>query len=172
MDRTAINQNFDAHVKGAEVEATWEPLPGLRFNASGGYEDARAANGEKAIDLMDRTAGNHGLDGRAPVPDAGLELHLAGLCRGGVVISQGNFWLAANAIWRQHASSPAAMPMLQGFDPVTAAFLSSSSGRNVHIHRAPTSIPDDYPGFNPINRTATTMAPGLFPMAVKVSTRI
>jgi len=58
VDRTAINNNFDAHVKGAEFEATWEPIPGLRFNASGGYEDARVANGEKAVDLMDRTAGN------------------------------------------------------------------------------------------------------------------
>jgi len=60
VDRTAINLNFDAHVKGAEFEAAWEPIPGLRFNASGGYEDARAANGEKAIDLMDRTdSANH-----------------------------------------------------------------------------------------------------------------
>ncbi len=58
VDRTAINNNFDAHVRGAEVEATWEPIPGLRFNMSGGYEDARAADGEKAVDLMDRTAGN------------------------------------------------------------------------------------------------------------------
>ncbi len=58
VDRTAINQNFDAHVKGAEVEATWEPLPGLRLNVSGGYEDARLAKGQSAIDLMDRTAGN------------------------------------------------------------------------------------------------------------------
>ncbi len=58
VDRTAINNNFNAHVTGAEIEATWEPIPGLRFNASGGYEDARVANGESAIDLMDRTAGD------------------------------------------------------------------------------------------------------------------
>jgi len=58
VDRTAINNNFDAHVKGVEVEATWEPIPGLRFNTSGGYEDARVANGQSSIDLMDRTAGN------------------------------------------------------------------------------------------------------------------
>jgi iron complex outermembrane receptor protein len=58
VDRTAINQNFDAHVKGAELEATWEPLPGLRLNFAGGYEDSRLAKGDKAIDLMDRTAGN------------------------------------------------------------------------------------------------------------------
>jgi outer membrane receptor protein involved in Fe transport len=60
VDRTAINRNFDAHVKGAELEATYEPIPGLRFNFAGGYEDARIAKGEKAIDLMDRTAGTPG----------------------------------------------------------------------------------------------------------------
>jgi len=58
VDRTSINLNFDAHIKGAEIEATYEPVPGLRFNFSGGYEDARIARGEKAIDLMDRTAGH------------------------------------------------------------------------------------------------------------------
>ena len=60
VDRTAINLNFDAHVKGAEVEATWEPLPGLRLNLSGGWEDATIANGQSAVDLMDRTAGHTG----------------------------------------------------------------------------------------------------------------
>jgi outer membrane receptor protein involved in Fe transport len=54
VDRTAINQNFNAHVTGAEIEATWEPVPGLRFNFGGGYENARLAKGSKAIDLMDR----------------------------------------------------------------------------------------------------------------------
>jgi iron complex outermembrane receptor protein len=58
VDRTAINLNFNATVKGAELESTWEPVPGLRFNFSGGYENTRIANGQQAIDLMDRTAGN------------------------------------------------------------------------------------------------------------------
>ena len=58
VDRTAINLNFNATVKGAELESTWEPIPGLRFNFAGGYEDTRIANGQKAIDLMDRTAGH------------------------------------------------------------------------------------------------------------------
>ena len=58
VDRTAVNLNFDAHIKGAELEAMWEPLPGFRLNFAGGYEDARLAKGSKAIDLMDRTAGN------------------------------------------------------------------------------------------------------------------
>lgn len=60
VDRTAINLNYDAHVKGAEVEATWEPVPGLRLNFSGGWEDAQVARGQSAVDLMDRTAGHPG----------------------------------------------------------------------------------------------------------------
>ncbi len=45
VDRTAINDNFDAQVKGAEIESTWEPLPGLRFNLAGGWEDTRTRQG-------------------------------------------------------------------------------------------------------------------------------
>ena len=58
VDRTAINDNFDAKVKGAELEATWEPVAGLKFNFAGGYERTRINNGQSSIDLMDRTAGN------------------------------------------------------------------------------------------------------------------
>src|SRR6185312_3691203 len=58
VDRTSVNLNFDATVKGAELESTWEPVPGLRFNLALGYEDATLNNGSHAIDLMDRTAGN------------------------------------------------------------------------------------------------------------------
>ncbi|HVP83921.1 MAG TPA: TonB-dependent receptor [Rhizomicrobium sp.] len=58
VDRTSVNLNFDATVKGAEIEGTYEPVPGLRFNFSGGWEDSRLADGSKAIDLMDRTAGH------------------------------------------------------------------------------------------------------------------
>ena len=58
VDRTAINNNYNAHVEGAEVEANWEPLPGLKFNFAGGWEDTAAAGGDSGVDLMDRTAGN------------------------------------------------------------------------------------------------------------------
>ena len=60
VDRTAINDNFDAHIKGAELETTWEAAPGLKFSFAGGYEDARAAKGSHSVDLMDRTAGHPG----------------------------------------------------------------------------------------------------------------
>jgi outer membrane receptor protein involved in Fe transport len=58
VDRSAVNLNFDASVKGAEVQASWEPIPGLKFGFAGGYENTRLADGSKAIDLLDRTAGN------------------------------------------------------------------------------------------------------------------
>jgi len=58
VDRTSINLNFDAKVKGAELESTWEPIPGLRFNLAGGYESTSVNKGQSAIDLMDRTAGH------------------------------------------------------------------------------------------------------------------
>ena len=60
VDRTSINLNFNAKVNGAELEATWEPIPGLRFNFAGGYEDTSVNKGQSAIDLMDRTAGQPG----------------------------------------------------------------------------------------------------------------
>jgi iron complex outermembrane receptor protein len=60
VDRTAINDNFDATVKGAELEAMYEPIPGLKFNFAGGYEDTRIKNGQSSIDLMDRAdSANH-----------------------------------------------------------------------------------------------------------------
>jgi iron complex outermembrane receptor protein len=58
VDRTAINNNYNAHVEGAEIESNWEPLPGLKFNFAGGWEDTVAAGGDSGVDLIDRTAGN------------------------------------------------------------------------------------------------------------------
>ncbi len=58
VDRTSVNLNFDATVKGAELETTWEPVAGLRFNMAAGYENATLNDGSHAIDLMDRTNGH------------------------------------------------------------------------------------------------------------------
>ncbi len=75
VDRTSVNLNFSADVKGAEVEATWEPVPGLRFNLSGGYENATLDNGSQAIDLMDRTAGHTDWMVVKPFPTPDIQLH-------------------------------------------------------------------------------------------------
>jgi len=58
IDRSAVNYNFDAKVWGAEIEADWRPLENLRLGFKGGYEMTRIADGERAIDIMDRTAGH------------------------------------------------------------------------------------------------------------------
>lgn len=58
IDRTSVNLNFDATVKGAELETTWHPVDGLVFNLSAGLQDGTLADGTQSIDLMDRTAGN------------------------------------------------------------------------------------------------------------------
>ncbi len=57
VDRSAFNRNFDATVWGLEIEADWRPLENLRFGFKGGYENTRIADGEKAVDLMDRANG-------------------------------------------------------------------------------------------------------------------
>jgi len=58
IDRSAVNYNFDSKVWGAEIEADWRPLENLRLGFKGGYERTRIANGERAVDIMDRTAGH------------------------------------------------------------------------------------------------------------------
>src|SRR3546814_10748216 len=57
-DRTAVNENFDAKVWGAELEAVFAPTRNLRFNANVGYLKTRIADGESSIDIMNRTQGN------------------------------------------------------------------------------------------------------------------
>ncbi|MCW0198841.1 TonB-dependent receptor, partial [Sphingopyxis sp.] len=57
-DRTAINENFDAKVWGAELSALFEPVDRLRLNANIGYLRTRIGKGEKSIDPMNRTLGN------------------------------------------------------------------------------------------------------------------
>ena len=162
VDRTAINNNFDAHVKGAEVEATWEPIPGLRFNASGGYEDARAANGEKSIDLMDRTAGNADWMVVRPFPTQASNCILpvyvvAALLQQGN-FSSGNESNGNSVIACSHAYT-------QGLDPVTESVYSAPPfviGGGVDIG-APTSVPVGYTGFDPISPTATNNGAGPAP---------
>ncbi|MGE5565211.1 MAG: TonB-dependent receptor domain-containing protein [Parcubacteria group bacterium] len=58
VNRAAINLNFDAKVWGLEVEANWRPLENLAIGFKGGYEMTRMADGSRAIDMIDRTAGN------------------------------------------------------------------------------------------------------------------
>jgi outer membrane receptor protein involved in Fe transport len=57
-DRTAINENFNAHVWGAEFESVWQANHHIRLNAVLGYQGSALANGSQSIDVMNRTQGN------------------------------------------------------------------------------------------------------------------
>ena len=131
VDRSAVNLNFDATVKGAEIQATWEPLQGLKFSFAGGYEDTRIANGQKAIDLMDRTAGNPNWHLLKPFPSQ-----------------------ASNCILPNYVIS-----YLLAHDTFTLAFacgLAYANGEDP-VTRAPYAPPApgvQYPGFDPLAGTA------------------
>ncbi len=68
INRSAVTQNFDAKIWGVEIEADWRPTENLRLGFKGGYENTRVADGEQAIDLMDRTAGKEGWVTVRPFP--------------------------------------------------------------------------------------------------------
>ncbi len=57
VNRSAVNLNFDADVWGLEIEADWRPLDNLKLGFKGGYESTRVADGESAVDMMDRNNG-------------------------------------------------------------------------------------------------------------------
>ncbi len=133
VDRTSINLNFDAHVKGAELEASYEPLPGLRFNFAGGYEDARLAKGSKAVDLIDRGAGTPGWIVLKPF-----------------VTQASNCVVPVYVIEEMFIANPYSLGGICGvaynshFDPVTATPFDE------HTPQSPNGTPvGDYPGFDP-----------------------
>jgi iron complex outermembrane receptor protein len=139
VDRTSINLNFDAHIKGAELEATYEPLPGLRFNFSGGYENAELAKGDEAVDLMDRTAGHS--DWIVIRPD----LTAASNCILPVYVAQ------ITGAGSRGVGSPGwcSNAYISGLDPVTGApYKASPVDGSGNPFIEPTG--DIYPGFNPL----------------------
>jgi outer membrane receptor protein involved in Fe transport len=68
VNRSAVNLNFDAKIWGLEIETDWRPMENLRLGFKGGYESTRVADGMKAIDTMDRTAGHAGWVTVSPFP--------------------------------------------------------------------------------------------------------
>jgi outer membrane receptor protein involved in Fe transport len=139
VDRTSVNLNFDARVAGAEVEATWEPLPGLRFNFAGGYEHTALANGSSAVDLMDRTAGyTDWVVKKASITEASnciLPKYVAVLTPGAAYSIPGEGWCS--------------YAYIEHIDPVSVF--------------DPSRIPAGYPGFDPVSPTATNNGAGPAP---------
>ena len=60
INRTSINENIDAKVKGAELETVWQPIEGLRLNAAIGYLDTEIQEAS-SIDTFNRTQGDPNL---------------------------------------------------------------------------------------------------------------
>jgi iron complex outermembrane receptor protein len=58
VDRTAVNENFDAEVWGFEFETLFAPNEALVINANLGLLDTRIGKGAKSIDITNRTQGN------------------------------------------------------------------------------------------------------------------
>ncbi|QUD89785.1 TonB-dependent receptor [Phenylobacterium montanum] len=57
-DRTAINENFNTKIWGAELESVWQATHNLRFNLALGYQHSQLAKGSRSIDVENRTQGN------------------------------------------------------------------------------------------------------------------
>jgi iron complex outermembrane receptor protein len=145
VDRTAINNNYNASVKGAELEANWEPLPGLKFGFTGGWEDATANNGDTGIDLMDRTAGMPGWMVIKPfptqasnciLPDYVVAAELEAQTAGGEPYSEQLFNACAEA-YSNHVDPITLLPYVAN-PTTTLSFPAGYTG------------PNPYPGFNPL----------------------
>ena len=152
VDRTSINLNFDAHVKGAELEATWEPLPGLRFNFAGGYEDARLAKGSQAVDLMDRTAGNP--DWVVVKPDLTeasnciLPVYVVQITGAGSPGPGTASWCDEAYIGDFYNGGPFGQPIFAKLDPVTRSPYVAKPGGSYYSLITGQQV-SNYPGFDP-----------------------
>ncbi len=134
IDRTAVNMNVNATVKGAEIETSWSPLPGLKLGFNGGYEDAVVGGGQSAIDVMDRTAGHSDWLVVKPFVSETSNCILPK-----IVINE---ILAGHGISTPYAC-PAAYSLL--IDPVTFGSYVANPTSDIWGN----AITDGYPGFNP-----------------------
>ncbi|HEX6866347.1 MAG TPA: TonB-dependent receptor, partial [Caulobacteraceae bacterium] len=154
VDRSAISQNFDAKVWGLEIEADWRPLENLRLGFKGGYENTEVADGMRAIDLMDRTAGTPGWVVVSPFPTFPSNCVLpAFLFAGTSGFYNGSFGTLGNPELHNLGNPGGGGPggceyaYLFGLDPVT--LLPYVPDPTVAMH--PGALPSNpgYPGWDP-----------------------
>jgi iron complex outermembrane receptor protein len=135
-DRTAINNNYNAHVEGAEFEANWEPLPGLKFSLAQGFENTALAGGSENVDLMDRTAGNPDWIVVRPYPTTAsnciLPTYVVAQALQGNIYGA-SFYDLCNLAYGAHIDPVTGLPYVP----------------NPTISAGSNSIPAGYPGFNP-----------------------
>jgi iron complex outermembrane recepter protein len=164
VDRTAINNNYNAHVEGAELESNWEPLPGLRFNFAGGWEDATAARGASGIDLMDRTGGHPGWMIVKPFPTQASNCILPDYVVAALMQEQynayGGFFPGAPPGTGDNSAEAGAQSGACGVayalhqDPVTQLpYVPNptvgAGGEGIGCFVRPCTLPAGYPGFDP-----------------------
>jgi len=138
VDRTAINLNFDATVKGAELEATWEPVPGLKFTFAGGYESTRIDDGQEAIDLIDRTAGTPGWVVMKPSVGQSSNCIFPEYVAAGLLQTyRGNLGEGNQGV------NACGSAYVGGIDPVTTDFY--------HLDPTGPNVPAGYPGYDPLS---------------------
>ena len=156
VDRTAINLNFDATVRGAELEATWEPMPGLKFNFSGGYEATRLANGSQAVDLMDRTDQANHPDWIVVKPFATQ----ASNCIVPAYVALAALQLGANQT--PQTALLCVWAYTDGWDPLTGAtYVADPKVDHSGVPLPP--VLANYPGFDPVSPNATNNGAGPVP---------
>jgi len=153
IDRSAVNYNFDAKIWGLELEADWRPLENLRLGFKGGYEKTRIANGEHAIDIMDRTSGHAGWVVYRPFPSFPSNCVLPTY----VVDPDGD---GAASVWANGgAMGVCEFAYALNVDPITGQSYGDSTD-------APASPPDpnlpNYPGFNPLHDYGANHGEGFF----------
>jgi iron complex outermembrane receptor protein len=150
VDRTAINDNYNARVMGSEITADWEPAPGLRFNFAGGYEDTRINNGQYAIDLMDRTAGMPGWMVLKPFVTTASNCILPDYVVAAVLEEQATIGVD-NGDAGGYGPFACGIAYNNHLDPVTGAtYVAGPMGlAGAGPQRDPVPIPAGYPGFNP-----------------------
>jgi len=152
IDRTAINDNFNAHVMGAELESTREPLPGMKFSFAGGYEDSHIEKGQSSVDLMDRIASNPDWMVLKPfvtqasncvfpvyVVKAMLQDGVPGFANGGFFPDAANIHDACGIAYEAHLDPVTGLPYVP--NPTVTA----PAGTGTWF------IPPGYPGFDPTN---------------------
>jgi len=149
VDRTAINDNFDAHIKGAELETSWEPAPGLKINFAGGYEDARLDKGSHSVDLMDRTAGNPDWMVMKPFVTQASNCILPKYVVAGI-LNTPDFFSTGQLVDVSDIANACGNAYTLHYDPVTEAPYVANpvySARKDNFGNP--YVPAGYPGFNP-----------------------
>jgi iron complex outermembrane recepter protein len=155
VDRTSINDNFDAHVKGAEVESTYEPIPGLRLNFGGGWEDTALAKGSHSVDLMDRTGGHSDWMVLKPFITQASNCILPKYVVAGE-LNTPDFFTTGELV-SADLETMCGEAYIQHVDPVTglAYVANPTASLNKIASTGAPYIPPGYQGFDPVSQNAT-----------------